>query len=130
MPNLTAFKNIALQVNDIDAILRRPEMKFMPPRITSGWTPPNNPYLQRFGKDLYPGIMARYELLEKLVRGFRAAGVRLLTGTDALNTAVVSGFSMHDELSDLVRARSHPVRGDQSGDRQSSGIPGCGKRCW
>jgi imidazolonepropionase-like amidohydrolase len=83
-------------------------MKFMPPPITESWTPPRNPYLQRFGKDHYPGIMARYALLEKLVRGFRAAGVRLLTGTDALNTAVVPGFSMHDELSDLVRAGLTP----------------------
>jgi imidazolonepropionase-like amidohydrolase len=83
-------------------------MKFMPPRIKSGWAPPGNPYLQRFGKDRYPGIMARYNLLEKLVRGFRAAGVRLLTGTDAINTGVVPGFSMHDELSDLVRAGLTP----------------------
>ena len=32
----------------------------------------------------------------------------MLTGTDALNTAVVPGFSMHDELGDLVRAGLTP----------------------
>ena len=108
MPNLTAFKNIGLQANDLQAILDRPEMRFMPPRIREGWGPATNPYTRRFGKDHYPGIMARYALLEKIVRGFRAAGVRMLIGTDALNTAVVPGFSMHDELNDLVAAGLTP----------------------
>lgn len=108
MPNLTAFKNIGLQANDLQAILDRPEMRFMPPRIRDGWGPATNPYTRRFGKDHYPGIMARYQMLEKLVRGFRAAGVRMLIGTDALNTAVVPGFSTHDELNDLVAAGLTP----------------------
>jgi hypothetical protein len=108
MPNLTAFKNIGMQVNDLQAILDRPEMRFMPPRIRQGWGPATNPYTRRFGKELYPGIVARYEMLEKLVKGFRVAGVRMLTGTDALNTAVVPGFSIHDELNDLVAAGLTP----------------------
>ena len=108
MPNLTAFKNIGMQVNDLQMVLDRPEMRFMPPRIREGWGPATNPYTRRFGKELYPGIVARYELLEKLVKGFRAASVRMLTGTDALNTAVVPGFSIHDELNDLVAAGLTP----------------------
>lgn len=108
MPNLTAFKNIGMQVNDLQAILDRPEMRFMPPRIREGWGPATNPYTRRLGKEKYPEIMALYKLLEKLVRGFRVAGVRMLIGTDALNTAVVPGFSMHDELSDLVAAGLTP----------------------
>jgi hypothetical protein len=108
MPNLTAFKNIGLQLNDLQKVLDRPEMRFMPPDIRQGWGPATNPYTRRFSKEQYPGIMARYELLEKLVRGFRAAGVRLLIGTDALNTAVVPGFSAHDELKDLVAAGLTP----------------------
>ena len=54
MPNLTAFKNIGLQANDLQAILDRPEMRFMPPRIREGWGPATNPYTRRFGKDQYP----------------------------------------------------------------------------
>jgi imidazolonepropionase-like amidohydrolase len=108
MPNLTAFKNIGMQVSNLQAILDRPEMRFMPPRIREGWGPTTNPYTRRLGKEKYPEIMALYELLEKLVRGFRVAGVRMLIGTDALNTAVVPGFSMHDELNDLVAAGLTP----------------------
>jgi cytosine/adenosine deaminase-related metal-dependent hydrolase len=104
MPNLTAFRNIALQINDLDAMLARPEMSLLPPAIRQGWGPATNPYTRRFGKDMYPAIMARYAFLEKLTRGFRDAGVRLLVGTDALNTGTVPGTSAHDELALLVAA--------------------------
>jgi imidazolonepropionase-like amidohydrolase len=47
-------------------------------------------------------------VIEKLVREFHAAGVRLLLGTDAMNTGVVPGFSAHDEMADLVGAGLGP----------------------
>lgn len=108
MPNLTAFKIIGLQVQDLDAVLARPEMRFMPRTVREGWGPATNPYTARIGKEKYPGIMARYRLLEKLVRAFQAGGVRLLIGTDAMNTGVVPGFSTHDELGELVAAGLPP----------------------
>jgi hypothetical protein len=108
MPNLTAFRNIALLINDLDAMLARPEMALLPPAIREGWGPSTNPYTRRFGKDRYPAIMALYTMLEKLTRGFRDAGARLLIGTDALNTGTVPGTSAHDELALLVSAGLTP----------------------
>jgi imidazolonepropionase-like amidohydrolase len=55
-------------------------------------------------------MMARYRLLERMVREFQARGVRLLVGTDAMNTGVVPGFSAHDELADLVSAGLTPYQ--------------------
>jgi amidohydrolase family protein len=108
MPNLTAFRNIGLQIDNLDALLARPEMRFLPAAIRQGWEPATNPYVRRFGKDMYPAIMARYAFLEKLTRGFRDAGVRLLVGTDALNTGTIPGTSAHDELDLLVNAGLTP----------------------
>ena len=108
MPNLTAYKNIASQVNDLDAILARPEMRYLPESNRRMWGPATNPYTNRIQKLRYLPMMARYHLLEKLVRAFQAAGVRLLVGTDAMNTGVVPGFSAHDELADLVAAGLTP----------------------
>jgi hypothetical protein len=108
MPNLTAFRNIALQIDDLDAMLARTEMALLPPAIRMGWGPSSNPYTRRFGKESYPGIMALYAILEQLTRGFRDAGVGLLVGTDALNTGTVPGTSAHDELALLVRAGLTP----------------------
>lgn len=108
MPNLTAFKAIALQVKDLDAMLARPEMRYLPSSSRRGWGAATNPYTNRIAKDKYPGIMELYRVLEELTRAFQDSGVRLLVGTDAMNTGVVPGFSVHDELADLVAAGLTP----------------------
>jgi hypothetical protein len=108
MPNLTAYKMIARMVHDLDAVLRRPEMRYLPRRNQIGWGPATNPYTNRISPSRYEPMMRRYRLLEKMVREFRARGVRMLVGTDAMNTGVVPGFSAHDELADLVAAGLTP----------------------
>jgi imidazolonepropionase-like amidohydrolase len=107
VPNLTAYKNIGLQVADINAVLNRPEMKYIPPRIAESWGPATNPYM-RFRNLNIEKFWAQYRFLERLTREFRDAGVRLLAGTDAMNPSVVPGFSLHDELRDLVAAGLSP----------------------
>jgi imidazolonepropionase-like amidohydrolase len=110
MPNLTAFRIIGLMARDLSPVLARPEMRFLPSAVQVGWGPATNPYAARFGPDDYPRIMARLELLQKLVPQFQEAGVRLLIGTDAMNTGVVPGFSAHDELAELVEAGLTPFQ--------------------
>lgn len=109
-PNLTGFKAIGRMVNDLNAVLAQPEIRYLPISNQRGWGPATNPYTNRIDRSKYPGIMARYQLLEKLVRAFHAEGVRLLLGTDAMNTGVVPGFSAHDELADLVAAGLTPFQ--------------------
>jgi imidazolonepropionase-like amidohydrolase len=107
-PNLTAYRNIGLQASDINGVVSRPEMKYIPPRIAESWGPATNPYYARF-RNLNPEIFWRQlRLLQKLTKGFRDAGVRLLAGTDAMNPSVVPGFSLHDELRELVEAGLTP----------------------
>ena len=107
IPNLTAYKNIGLQVSDLDGVLNRPEMKYVPPNIAAGWGAATNPYM-RFKNLPIEGFWARYRVLEKITKGFHQAGVRLLAGTDAMNPSVVPGFSLLDELGDLVAAGLTP----------------------
>jgi hypothetical protein len=128
MPNLTAFRNIGLQVADLDAMLRRPEMALLPPAIRDGWGPETNPYTRRFGRDMARGIMDRYALLEKLTRGFRDAGVRLLVGTDALNTGTVPGTSAHDELALLVAAGLTPYEALRAATANAAAFLGAADR--
>ena len=108
MPNFTAYRIIGLMANDLDAILARPEMRYLPPRIRQGWGPATNPYTARFTKANYPGMHRRYQLLQRMVGSFDSAGVRMLIGTDAMNTGVVPGSSTHDELEELVTAGLTP----------------------
>jgi imidazolonepropionase-like amidohydrolase len=95
-------------VHDLDAFLRQPEIRYLPRANQTGWGPATNPYTNRISPDRYEPIMSRYHLLEQMVREFRARGVRMLIGTDAMNTGVVPGFSAHDELADLVAAGLTP----------------------
>ena len=110
MPNLTAYKMIARQVHDLEAVLARPEVRYLPRSSQTGWGAATNPYTNRIRPDRYEPMMRRYRLLEHMVREFHARGVRLLVGTDAMNTGVVPGFSAHDELADLVAAGLSPYQ--------------------
>jgi imidazolonepropionase-like amidohydrolase len=48
-------------------------------------------------------------LQEYLVNGFKKAGVRILAGTDTpVTAAVIPGFSLHEELANLVAAGLTP----------------------
>jgi imidazolonepropionase-like amidohydrolase len=115
MPNLTAYKGIGRQVKDLDAMLARPEMRFMPRSAQVGWGPATNPYTHRMEPAMYPRIMALYDVIEKIAHSFQAAGVRLLLGTDAMNTGTIPGFSAHDELADLVAAGLTPYQALRAG---------------
>ena len=88
-------------------------MKYLPSAVSWGWQPGTNPYTKRFGPEKAPGILARHALLQKLTKAFDSGGVKLLVGTDGLNTGVVPGWSVHDELQELVEAclsRYHALR--------------------
>src|SRR4030095_13756293 len=66
-----------------------------------------NPYM-RFKSMNIERFWAFFRLLQKITKSFRDAGVRLLAGTDAMNPSVVPGFSLHDELQELVAAGLTP----------------------
>ncbi|HKA57249.1 MAG TPA: amidohydrolase family protein, partial [Gemmatimonadales bacterium] len=108
-PNLTAYQNIGGMLLNLDSMLARPEMRYMPRTNQVGWGPATNPYTNRNPPLSASGLFARYKLLEKLVLTFTTvANVGLLLGTDAMNTGTVAGFSAHDELADLVAAGLSP----------------------
>jgi imidazolonepropionase-like amidohydrolase len=109
-PTLTVYSGIARQVEDIETVLKRPEMKYLPPWISSQFQTTNNTYVKRFKKDTAKGFFARADLLSKLVKGLSDAGVRLLAGTDTPVPAIVPGFSLHDELRELVTAGLTPYQ--------------------
>ena len=107
VPNLTAYKNIGLQVADLKAVLNRPEMKYVPTSIVESWGEATNPYMRFRGRPIEI-FWTNFRALQKLTKEFHGAGVRLLTGTDAMNPSVVPGFSLHDELRELVAAGLTP----------------------
>ncbi len=110
IPNLTAYKGIGMQAKDVAPVLARPEVKYVPAVIARDWQPERNTYVRRFGGKAESAWLfeQNYGLMEKLVRGLRDAGVKMLAGTDTPIPSIVPGFSLHDELSDLVAAGLTP----------------------
>ena len=51
----------------------------------------------------------RYEMLSKIIGQMRRAGVGILAGTDTGAFFAVPGFSLHDELEELVKAGLSPI---------------------
>jgi imidazolonepropionase-like amidohydrolase len=108
--NLTAYKTIGWQSADIDAVLARPEVRYVPPQIAHNWQPQRNTYVRRFNKDAAPIFAVQYSLLQKATAGMQAAGVRLLAGTDTPIPSIVPGFSLHDELYELTASGLTPYQ--------------------
>src|SRR5215510_13043595 len=83
-------------------------MKYVPKGIATEWQPERNKYKGRKREEI-PAFHNMYRLQELLVKGLRDAKVRLLAGSDAPATpAVAPGFSIHEELKNLVAAGLTP----------------------
>src|SRR5262245_27236536 len=124
MPNLTAYRVIGRMAENLAAVLARPEMEFLPAAVEVGWRPENNVYTRRFGPEKGPAIFARRALLQKLSKAIDSAGVKLLVGTDGLNTGVVPGWSAHDELQELVDAGLSPYHALRAATANASAFLG------
>lgn len=109
---LEVYRGIADQISDLDGVLNRPEVAYLPRAVGAawGWWPPNNTYARRFEGSQIPLFRDNYRTLEQVVLGLQQAGAPLLAGTDTPTSAVVPGFSIHHELRDLVRAGLTPYQ--------------------
>ena len=108
IPNLVAYAMIVAQGKDLASVLRRPEVRYLPPRLAAEWQPGRNRYDRRYSAAVAEHMTWRLHLLSTLTGAFRAAGVRMMAGTDAPIPGVVPGFSLHDELQRLVAAGLTP----------------------
>jgi imidazolonepropionase-like amidohydrolase len=108
-PTLSIFHQIIAQIADLDAVLHRPAMRYMPAPILSDWLPPNNLYVNRWPLQQIALFHAQYSVMKSLVRGLRDAGVPLLVGTDPMAPCQIPGFSMKDEFEQMAAAGLSPM---------------------
>jgi imidazolonepropionase-like amidohydrolase len=100
-PTLTVMVWIASQVRSLDEMKALPTLQYVHPLLQSKWLTAN-----RYNKMSNPESIAYFEKFVKfhmlLVKACKAAGVPIVVGTDAGTSAVVPGFSVHDEIDLLV----------------------------
>lgn len=103
--DLVTYRAIATQWGRPDIVagfLRRPETRYLPPQFRVSW--PAQGYAGREGS-----LDRRVAFLSGFVRALQAAGVPLLSGTDAQDIpGLVGGFALHDNLDALVEAGLTP----------------------
>lgn len=107
---IEVYRGIADQIENLQTVLNRPEVAYVPRSVGArwGWWEPNT-YATRFKKTDVPTFRYHYGVLQRVMLAFEKAGVLLLAGTDTPTSAVVPGFSIHDELRDLVAAGLTPL---------------------
>lgn len=106
-PNTGFIRTIIEQADDIEAVLRWPELRYLPPRSKLEWLPDNNRYVGRPAEWLARNKVM-YPFLLQLTKALHDRGVPLVTGTDASVAGGMPGFAIHRELADLVTAGLTP----------------------
>lgn len=135
IPTLKVFKGIPAQIDNMSAVLGRSEAAYVPRSIFKEWE--NNRYRDRTRAEI-PQLENLFKIQQHLVLRMKEAGVRMMVGTDApANAAVAPGFSIHDELEEMVAAGFTPYEALRAatiepakwrGDIKESGSIEMGKR--
>jgi imidazolonepropionase-like amidohydrolase len=97
------------QVFDTNVAVRVPGRRYMSQSLLDWWRLQLDERRGDTSAAVRRQTLRLYEESLLDVREFRAAGVRLLAGTDAGSTLIHPGFSLHDELEALVSAGLSPV---------------------
>ena len=115
-PTLTVMRWIASETRSLDEMKASPYLQYAHPLLQSKWVVAN-----RYHRNSSPELIAYFdnmvEFHRRLVKAFKAEGVPMLAGTDAMTSGVVGGFSLHEELELLVEAGLTPEEALDSATR-------------
>ena len=102
-PTLITSRNILAIFDDLEAELARPEMEYLHPQAKGVWDYLiNNMYLA-MPPEHQEYIRRGFEDFQcPFTKALHDKGVKLMAGTDALIPTNTHGFSLHDELQELV----------------------------
>ena len=108
-PTLTTSRNVLAVLDDFDGELARPEVRYLHPMDRGIWSFINTNLYQPIPPEQRTVIRDGFLHFQRPLTGaLNAAGARLMTGTDSLIPSTVPGFSIHDELAELVDAGLSP----------------------
>ena len=92
---------------DFQNLLRKSELKYVPQSIRNrGESATLNGYRKQHSPDKAPLFMRSLDLQKRVIKAFHDEGVRIMLGTDSSWNLhfVVAGFSVHEELLELIDA--------------------------
>jgi imidazolonepropionase-like amidohydrolase len=109
MTTMAVLSGASAQIEDYDAMLARPAMRYMSPMVVDAfWRKPNNPYFnQSTPASYFRELLAKDQALLTVLID---RGVMVLAGTDALNPMVIPGASMGEEFRLMTAAGLTPYQ--------------------
>ena len=108
-PTLTTSRNILAVFEDFDGELAMPEARYLHPMDLGIWSFIYTNLYKPIPDDHRAFIREGFFQLQRpLTRALGEAGAKMMTGTDALVPSTLPGFSIHDELAELVAAGLSP----------------------
>jgi imidazolonepropionase-like amidohydrolase len=118
VPTLSLVEHLASPETP-EAMIARPEMRYMPKRVLDGWVKAKRDFAAR--PDFQPDAARQLvELRRRLVRGLHAAGAPIALGSDAPQFFNVPGFSIHHEMRMMQAAGLTPYQVLATGTREAA----------
>lgn len=117
-PNLSFVAMTRRQLDNLDAVLSDPEVRYLHPNVIALWRT-QNPTRR---PDLAPFALresAKYSFLQDLIPALQTGGVLLLLGTDSSAPGMFPGKSAQLELQELVKAKLTPFQALATGTRNA-----------
>ena len=121
-PTLVTYDYIVRQASDLGTFLAKPELKYIAPSQRERFSPENNRYKRAFNSSQVAKLKEVLAFQKKLLRALHKAGVPILVGTDAPDVGPIAGFSIHEELRNLVESGFTPFKALQAATRDSAQI--------
>lgn len=106
VPTLVVHEHLS-RIDD-PAVLNHPDFRAMPDTELKRWNLPDLVARAGWTAGDYPAFRASRANQDLFLRAFKAAGGRIVAGTDANNQLIVPGWSLHTELELLVHAGLTP----------------------
>jgi imidazolonepropionase-like amidohydrolase len=119
-PSLVSVESEVQQVEDLPKVLSRPEMKYLPPWARREWSLPHNSDGKSAGGEDAALLRRNLTFDKRVVSVLQREGVSMILGTDAMTGGTLPGFSVAEELANLVEAGFRPFEALQTATRNAS----------
>ena len=116
---LVVFQKWVLK-EEASRLLAQPAMRFVRPQLREEWDPSKNFLLKGRSAENVEGFRKADQIRRQIVAAMKEAGAKILLGTDTPNPLVIPGFSIHEELQNLVDAGLSPYEAIKAGTRDAA----------
>ena len=137
-PTLTTSRKILAIFDDLEVELARPEVRSMHPMALGVWSYLTENMYLKIPPAHQQAIREGFESFQRpFTKALHDQGVKLLAGTDSLIPTNVPGYSIHDELEELVSIGMSPFEALKTatihpmaylGEMEDAGTVAVGKR--